>query len=248
MQVRLTAANILVVTLNRPQVHNALTLDMWKTVAASLRTVPDDVRAAVIHGAGSSFCSGGDLPQLAAVFDSAESIGAFRRVISEAFAAISESSFPVIAAVDGAAMGGGAELALACDIRFATARAKLAMPGSRLGLALNEREIRRVVELIGPSRATSWLLTGASVGGREAQRWGLVDEIVADPFEAALELAIKIAANSAEVAEWTKGVVEARADSADLVRADDVLRRSGLASKVGDRNAMSDNKSEVLKS
>jgi enoyl-CoA hydratase/carnithine racemase len=209
-------------------VHNALTLEMWRAIETVLRSPGTGVRCAVIHGAGKSFCSGGDLPQLASIFESSASIGEFRRVIARAFSAISNAEFPVIAAVDGVALGGGAEIALACDLRFATSRAKFAMPGVRFGLGLNAREIERLVELVGPSRATSWLLTGATIDASTAHGWGLVDEVVDEPLTTAMRYAATVAQNSEEVTRWTKGVIESRAEPAALENADDRLRQVGL--------------------
>lgn len=122
-------------------------------------------RAIVITGAGSSFCAGADL---GAVYDAA-----FRNALYAMLAAVTDIAVPVLAAVNGPAIGAGAQLALACDLRLAAPEASFAIPAARLGIAVNPWTIRRLALLAGTGTAQAMLIGGETLDAAGALRCGL---------------------------------------------------------------------------
>ncbi|GHF35776.1 2-(1,2-epoxy-1,2-dihydrophenyl)acetyl-CoA isomerase [Amycolatopsis bartoniae] len=189
----------LVVTLNRPARRNALTVALVTALGDVIETAPaDQARAIVITGAPPVFCAGGDLTDLSAVADEgalavSESIyGRFHRLVS----AISESPVPVIAAVNGAALGAGLDLAAVCDFRIAASSAQFASSWINVGLVPGMGGAQWLTRLTGGARATELVLTGRTIDAVTAERWNLVHE-VAEPHELmarAFELGKQLAA------------------------------------------------------
>ncbi len=183
-----------VVTLNRPDLMNALhypahvELDrVWNEFAAD-----PDQWVAIVTGAGPrAFCAGNDLKYQAA--------GGRRGFVASGFGGLTsrfDLAKPVIAAVNGVAMGGGFEIALACDIIVAAENARFALPEPRVGLAALAGGMHRLPRTIGPKRAMGMMLTGRHVGAREGYELGFVTAVV--PEGAALEEARKWAAQMLE--------------------------------------------------
>jgi enoyl-CoA hydratase/carnithine racemase len=128
-----------------------------------------------------------------------------------ALAALDAFRFPVVAALNGHAIGGGLELALACDLRIAAAGAKLGMPPARLGLIYSHTGLRRFVDAIGAPRTRELFFTARNVTAEVALEWGLVNRVVADDevAGAAVEWAAGIAANAPLSLEGNKGAIRA---------------------------------------
>lgn len=168
--------------------RNALDLAECERLRGEL-VVGDEVRVVVLTGepAGRAFCAGFDLGALG---DMAAAERAFSGVID----AVSACRVPVIAALNGAAIGGGCELAATCDLRVAHAGVKLGLPPARLGIVYPDRGLRRLAALCGESRARQLFLLARTVDAAEAERWGLIDFVVEDPLAKAQELAGEIAA------------------------------------------------------
>ena len=136
-----------------------------------------ELRAVVITGAGSAFCAGADLVTRFEPADAAADspvVDTFRPAFEELLDAIVDHPAPVIAAVNGAAMGAGMQLAVACDIRVAGPTAKFAIPGGKLGVHLSPRNIWRLAMLVGQGAARDFLLAGRTVGIDEAVAIGIV--------------------------------------------------------------------------
>ena len=173
-------AAVAVLTINRPQVLNALnvsTLDELHRAAVDL-TDDDSVRAVIITGAGEkSFVAGADISELAAHRPS-ESRDHARRG-QRVFDLIEQMGKPVIAAVNGFALGGGCELAMACTFRIAADTARLGQPEVNLGLIPGFAGTQRLARLVGRGAALDLLLTGRQVTADEALRIGLVNRVVA---------------------------------------------------------------------
>ncbi len=170
---------IAVVTLNRPKVLNALNAALLRELDAALTElgVNDSVRAVIVTGAGEkAFAAGADIEELAAVGEAEGEALAERG--QRVFGKLESLGKPVIAAINGFALGGGCELALACTFRIASETARLGQPEVKLGLIPGYGGTQRLPRLVGKGAAMKMLLTGEMIGAAEALRIGLVDEVV----------------------------------------------------------------------
>jgi enoyl-CoA hydratase/carnithine racemase len=165
------------IRLDRPPM-NALNAQ----VQAELRAAADeaaerkDVRAVVVYGGENVFAVGADIKEMAEL--TYTDMVDRSRPLQATFAAVARIPKPTVAAVNGYALGGGCELALACDIRIAADDAKLGQPEIQLGIIPGAGGTQRLARLVGPSRAKELIFTGRFVGADEAQRIGLVDQVV----------------------------------------------------------------------
>jgi len=186
------------ITINRPDRRNALTVEGTKALAAALRSAVSS-RVVILTGAGSAFCAGGDFEELkrlskAGPEQAAEQLyGGYQGLIRT----IRELEVPVIAAVNGPAMGAGMDLALACDLRIASSAARFGQVWVKLGIIPGTGGAFWVTSLAGPARAAQMLLTGEVIDAATALTWGLVNEVVAPEslLNRAEEVAEVIAAN-----------------------------------------------------
>lgn len=182
------ADDVLTITLDRAETHNAQTPAMWSALAAIGRDAPGTVRFVVVRGAGPSFSSGLDTALLASSAGTAaiEGIGLLPEdkglaLIAEyqsAFSWLTRPDIVSIAAVRGHAIGAGFQLALACDLRIAADDAAFAMPEGTRGLVPDLGGTRPLVRTIGYARALELCLTGRRVGAEEARQCGLVNLVV----------------------------------------------------------------------
>lgn len=187
------------VTINRPEKRNALTIAVTQEIAGALRSLAGTARAVIITGAGRAFCAGGDFDDLVGLSESnpakssANLYSGFQRMIRT----IREVDVPVIAAVNGAAIGAGMDLALACDIRVASEKAKFGQVWARLGIVPGTGGALWTTLLAGPARAAELILTGEIIDAGKAADWGLVNEVVPSQslVSRAAEIAEAIAAN-----------------------------------------------------
>jgi enoyl-CoA hydratase/carnithine racemase len=183
-----------VVSLMRPEVHNAL---RWRTYAELEHVVrTSDARCIVITGADPSFCSGDDVREVMGGGDAPPDTGASPR-LTPAADALLHTDIPVIAAVNGAAVGWGMELALMADLRVASDRARFGELFVLRGLCTDVPGIGRLAALVGRERAAELLLTGRVIDAGEARDIGLVSRLVPheELLSVSLELATRIAAN-----------------------------------------------------
>jgi enoyl-CoA hydratase len=186
-----------VATIDREERRNALNGELCDELRAHLEE-HQELRAIVLTGAGSAFCAGADLVTRFAPAEGGDGPPAdtFRPAFEEVLDAIVDFPAPVIAAINGPAMGAGMQLAVACDVRIATRGARLAIPGGKLGVHLSARNIWRLAMLVGQGAARDFLLAGRVVDADEAVVMGLVQRVVDDAQAAALELADEIAASA----------------------------------------------------
>src|SRR5436190_6488466 len=170
---------VALVTINRPRVLNALnsaTLDELRRVALELKQ-DDAVRAIVLTGAGEkAFVAGADINELAMQTPSSGREHALAG--QHVFDLIENLGKPVIAAINGFALGGGCELAMACTLRFAADTARLGQPEINLGLIPGYAGTQRLARLVGTGRALEMILTGTPIAATEAERIGLVNRVV----------------------------------------------------------------------
>jgi enoyl-CoA hydratase len=176
-------------TIDRQERRNALNAELCDAMRAHLRT-NKTLRAVVITGAGSAFCSGADLVTRFEENGTDTFRPAFEKVLDEIVA----YPAPVIAAINGPAMGAGMQLAVACDVRVAALGARFAIPGGRLGIHLSGRNIWRLASLVGNGMAREFLLAGRTVNADEALRVGLVERLSDDVVGDTLGIAGEIAA------------------------------------------------------
>lgn len=193
---------VAVVTLNRPEVMNALNRQMYAELEQAFRDLHRDPEAwcIVLTGAGRAFCSGDDVKQIMLGEQRDETVTRLREVKprpTPAAAAVLECDKPVIAAVNGPAVGWGMDLTLFCDIRIASEQAKFGELFIKRGLVADLGGLWRLPQVVGPSKAAELLFTGDVISAQEALDIGLVSKVV--PHEellpAAMALARKIAAN-----------------------------------------------------
>ena len=184
---------ILTLTLNRPEVMNSLNFELLHRLRDQVDLVRHrrDVRVIVITGSGEkAFCSGADLKERAGL--PPEKVKEFIFTIRNLFTAIEQLGMPVIAAVNGIALGGGTELALACDIRIAATAATLGLTETRLAIIPGAGGTQRLPRLIGRGKAKELIFTGRRVESTEALQIGLVNRVV--PPEALIDECRRMAA------------------------------------------------------
>jgi enoyl-CoA hydratase/carnithine racemase len=168
--------------LNRPTSHNAITLDMYRSLPGLLEELDGDpaLKVIVVRGAGEkSFASGADITEFREVRANADGARLYNRAVEAAERALERLAKPTIAMVHGYCIGGGAGLALACDLRFADERARFGITPAKLGLVYSLESTKRLVDLVGPARAKWILMSGQHVHADRALALGLFDEVVA---------------------------------------------------------------------
>lgn len=192
------ATHVATLTLERPEKLNAFDAEMVDAWADALgRLAGDrDVHAIVVTGAGRAFCAGGDLAALAGEGAPLAMKEFLRDRVHRVQRALVEVPQPVIAMINGAAMGAGLDMALLCDLRIAASEAKLGEAYINLGLVPGDGGAWLLTRLVGPARALELLWTGKVIDGERAAEWGLVNEAVpADQLQArTYELAERLAA------------------------------------------------------
>jgi len=225
--------NIALLTLNRPDTRNALSGEAMFAAFEDLfaRMNADmSIRAAVLTGAGSAFCSGGNVAEMrdrTGMFaGSPEQIAAnYKAGIQRIPRAFQKLDVPIIAAVNGAAIGAGNDLACMCDIRIAASTARFAESFVKVGIVPGDGGCWLLPRVVGASNAALLALTGDAIDADEALRMGLVSKVVAPDalLSEAIALAERIAANPPQVLRWTKQLLQ----QARGVTLDEALDRAG---------------------
>ena len=201
------ADGVAVLRIDRPPL-NALSSALLDEITSSARDLggDPDVKAVVVLGGAKAFAAGADITEFGGP-DEARAIG---RRFRDAYDAIGEIPRPVIAAINGVALGGGLELALACDLRIAADNARVGQPEILLGVIPGGAGTQRLARLVGSSRAKELILTGRQVGADEALRIGLVNEVV--PNESLHERAFALATELAAGAVVAQGLAKRAID------------------------------------
>lgn len=199
--------------INRPTKLNALNSEVLRLIGEAVATLDDDasVRAVIVTGAGpKAFVAGADIAELSSM--TPQEAQRFSEVGGRSFSAMERSSKPFIAVVQGFALGGGCELALACDAILATERAKFGLPEVSLGVIPGFGGTQRLARLIGPNAAKLWAMSGAIHDAQTAKRLGLVYDVYAtqeDAMAAAQSLASTIASMAPLAVAACKRVIQA---------------------------------------
>ena len=191
--------SVAIITLNRPKVLNAMNMQMWNDLERVLDDIHDSatVQVIIITGEGRAFSTGADLKE-----SKARTIEEYRKYLEKlqkTSVKIIEFEKPIIAAINGYALGSGYELALACDLRIAAKEAQIGSPEAKVTSSVTGGAFKLIQDLIGPGKAKELLFSGEFIDGEEAQRIGLVNQAVPlkELMPVSLALADKIAANSA---------------------------------------------------
>lgn len=203
-------------TISNPAKRGALDAPLLEALTTTLAGL--DARCVLLTGEGRAFCAGYDIGALSTEgYDDSDG-----HPFQDALAAVAAYPFPVVAALNGYAIGGGLELAITCDLRIAAAGVQLGMPPAKLGVVYNHAGINRFAGAIGVARTRELFLTGRRIDAETAERWGLVNEVVAPERleQAALELAQEIAANAPLSLRGNKAAINAVAATAGALPAE----------------------------
>ena len=208
---------VAVLTLNRPDRRNALNAEMLGAIFDALSSLDGDgeARCILIRGEGKHFCAGADFSDVAEGAAAGARYGAgFEHMLR----AIEEHPLPVVAAVQGAALGAGCQLLAATDLAVAADDSRIGIPSARLGILLDLEKVQRLVRVIGPAHTREMLLTGRELDGREAVAWGLATRVekAKDVDPTARALAEQVADNAPLSVRGSKNAIRA------------VLRHGGL--------------------
>lgn len=197
-------------TLNRPARRNAVNRAMWQGLPGVLdRASAARVKVLVVTGAGEAFAAGADISEFEQVYADRATAGVYFGEIAAAMEALAAFEAPTIARIDGPCVGGGLGLALCCDLRIASDRARLGITPAKLGLMYSLADTKRLVDAVGPSQARDILYTGRILSADEALGIGLIDAVTpAEGLEAAIDARVAaIAAASAWSARKAKQII-----------------------------------------
>lgn len=201
---------IRLLTINKPQSLNALDSEVLRELGSVVaETAADEsIRVLIITGEGRAFVAGADISEMVSK-DPMQGL-AFGKSGAEVFRAIEQLPIPVIAAVNGFALGGGCELAMACDLRIASSKAKFGQPEVGLGIIPGFSGTQRLPRLVGPAKAKELVYTGEVIRADEALRIGLVNKVVEPEalMDEALALAEKIAAQAPVAVQLAKKAID----------------------------------------
>lgn len=168
--------------INRPHKRNAITHQMWKDLPGLAHDVDHDpsIKVLVVRGAGSdAFAAGADISEFKTLRADSASAKVYNKATHEAERALANLTKPTVAMIHGYCVGGGLELALACDLRFADDKARFAITPAKLGLVYSLTATKQLVDIVGPAKAKYILFSGLQLGANRAREIGLIDEVFA---------------------------------------------------------------------
>ena len=206
------AAGVGFLRLNQPEKHNAISYSMWVAISDAMQAFRDDdeVRVVVLSGEGGrAFSAGADISEFSTNRSTEAQIEVYEAAGRAAYDAITNIPKPVIARIEGYCVGGGLAVALCADLRIASDDSRFGIPAARLGLGYSHKSLRPLVDLVGPTNAKEILFTARRFTASEAQRMGLVNQILPrheiDAF--VNDYALTIAANAPLTVRACKTVV-----------------------------------------
>jgi enoyl-CoA hydratase/carnithine racemase len=171
-----TAGPVATLTIDRPAKRNAMSFEMWSAIPGLLASVADSARVLLIRG-GEHFSAGADISEFESLRSGAEGATRYNDAVHAAERAIASFPRPSIAVVNGFCIGGGCELALACDLRIAAADARFGITPAKLGIVYNFTSTKQLVDAVGPAWARQILFSGEIIDAATALRIGLVNEL-----------------------------------------------------------------------
>lgn len=202
------SGDIATVTLSHPGKLNALNAAMWRRLRERMAEVSadDSLRCVILRGEGEAFAAGGDLEEFRTARATVDLALAYHEAVGAALDAIADCPHPTVAAILGPCVGGGMEIACACDLRIAGEGAKFGAPIMKLGFSMYPGELSGLLRLAGPAVAKEILLEGCLLSAAEAYAKGLLTRVVADDgvLAEAQATAIRIASGAPLVARWHK--------------------------------------------
>ena len=210
-----TCGPIARLAIQRPDKRNAFNQAMWDALPALVEQAVADpaVRLIILQsGCDGVFCAGADIGELLANKDDAAWRAANQAAINRAQHVLARAAKPVIAFIDGDCVGGGCGLALACDIRIATPRARFGITPAKLGLVYPLHDTKLLVDLVGPGQAKRMLFTGALLDADEALRIGLVDVIADGPNDMADAIAAASPHSCREIKGFVRRILDGQVD------------------------------------
>lgn len=208
IQVEKSVAGIVDIRLNRPDRLNALGVDMTNALlTAIIEAAAGDARVIVIRGTGRAFCAGADLKERRTMDEAARV--KHNRAINAAVDALGAAPMPTLCAINGLALGGGCEIALACDLRYAAEDAQIGLTEARIGAIPGAGGTQRMPRAIGAMRALELILTGEPITGKRAEAIGLINSAVsADQLDAHVtRIATVLASRSPSGARTAKRLI-----------------------------------------
>lgn len=221
------------IVIDRPDKRNALTLEMWQQLDDALHRAESDdgVRVIVLRGAGDrAFAAGADIAEFRQRRSRPQDARRYNETTARTERTLAECSKPTIAAIRGACVGGGCELAVACDLRIADSTARFALTPARLGIVYPPAATRRLIDVAGVATARRMLLTASALDADEALRVGLVSSVVAPEQldDAVRDMAATICALSPTSLRGIKQVIDivGGGDGADWQRAAEIAAAS----------------------
>ncbi|MFD4639101.1 enoyl-CoA hydratase/isomerase family protein [Lentzea sp. NPDC058436] len=217
------AGPVATLTINRPSKRNAMSYDMWSAIPGLLSRVSadEDVRVLVIRG-GEHFSAGADIAEFSTLRRGAEGAAHYGEAVHAGERAIAQLDKPTIAAVSGFCVGGGCEIALACDIRIASVDARFGITPAKLGIVYNFTSTKALVDAVGPAWAKQILFSADLIDSAAALRIGLVNEVVESLDVRVKELSEQIAGRAQVSVRGAKKIINSITDGGhedDFVRA-----------------------------
>lgn len=177
-----TEDSTLHIRFNNPARHNALSVDMWEAIPPLLAVAEtdDSIRLVVFSGAGEkAFVSGADISQFEDMRAAKAAVDRYEQMAEDALTGIAEFSKPTLSCIQGYCIGGGVNVAIACDLRIATTDSVFSVPAARLGLGYRYSAMKNLVDLIGPGAAKDLFFTARRIDAAEAKALGLVNRVCA---------------------------------------------------------------------
>lgn len=213
------------VTINRPEKRNALNLETWSRLGATMDelSADEDLRCVVIRGAGTAaFAAGADISGFETERSNSALVKEYGEITHKAFDAVVQGRHPVIAMIHGFCLGGGYELATACDLRIAGESGRFGIPVKRMGLYLGYPLLDELIQVVGRATALEMTLEGRVYDATEAVQKGLVHRVVPDGDleEEVMATARRIAEGAPLAARWHRQAIRRLADPAPLTEAE----------------------------